>query len=292
MRYQSWAAPDTGLRVNSHFFETGEGVVVVDTQLHLPFAEEVLQRIRATTSGDVRYVINTHAHPDHWYGNTVFRAAFPRAGFITARSVAEDLRLTALPRRERWERLYGDRIPREDELVWPTVVFTGRLTLRLGGLTIHVDEWGPAEANAHTVVHIEEDRVLLTGDVVDSKKHPWVGERHIDDWIAMIEAFPARYSVDRVLPGHGQPGRTELLEESKDWLVNYRRVVERHLDPGATDLTEAGAQRAFEEIVGKYPDYFLPRWGESTNLAIGLRKLDVSFTINRGRPIRTPDGKM
>lgn len=292
MRYQSYGAPDIGLRVNTHFFETGDGVVVVDTQLHLPFAEEVLAQIRATTSGDVRYVVNTHAHPDHWYGNTVFRRACPHAAFVTSRSVADDMELTARPRRERWERLHGDRIPKERNLVWPNVIFSERLTLTLGGLTIHVDEWGPAEANAHTVVYVEEERVLLTGDVVDSKKHPWVGERHIDDWIAMIERFPQRYRVDRVLPGHGQPGAIELLHESKDWLVNYRRVVEKHLEPGATDLTEEGAQRAFEEIVAKYPNYFLPRWGDTTNLAVGLRKLDASFTINRGRPMRTPEGRM
>ncbi len=41
-KYSSYTAEDLGLRVNSHYLDTGQGVVLVDTQLHLPYAEEVL----------------------------------------------------------------------------------------------------------------------------------------------------------------------------------------------------------------------------------------------------------
>ena len=82
------------------------------------------------------------------------------------------------------------------------------------------------------------------------------------------------------------------MEETTEWLTNYKRVVEKHLEPGATDLTEEGVEKAFQEIVSNYPDYFLPRWGDKTNLGIGLRKLDNSFVGNTAKPIRTAEGKM
>ena len=290
--YRSYTAEDPGLRVNSHYFESGRGVVLVDTQLHLPYAEEVLEKMRSDTSGELLYIITTHAHPDHWYGNTVFRRAFPKVPIITCRSVCEEIHATALPRRERWDRLFGDRISRAEELVFPDCVFSDRLTLDLGEHTLQVDEYGPAEAGAHTVVYVEEDKTLITGDIVDNKKHPWIGERNIDNWCAILEEFSKRYDIDAILPGHGTPGGAELLDESAEWLDNYRKVVQKHLDPGALHLTEEGAQRAFEEIVSGYPDFFLPRWGENTNLGIGLRKLDSSFVGNSGKPIRTAEGKM
>jgi len=290
--YQSYTAEDQGLRVNSHYFETGRGVVLVDTQLHLPYAEDVLEDIRSNTSGELLYIITTHAHPDHWYGNTVLRRAFPKVPIITCRSVSDEIHATALPRRERWEALFGDRVPKADDLVFPDCVFSDRLTLDLGDLTIQVDEYGPAEAGAHTVVYVEEDETLITGDIVDSKKHPWIGERNIDNWCAILKEFSNRYRIRTILPGHGAPGGAELLDEATEWLVNYRSVVEKHLEPGALHLTEEGAQKAFEEIVSKYPNYFLPRWGDKTNLGIGLRKLDSSFVGNKAKPIRTTEGKM
>ncbi len=116
-------AEDPGLRVNSHFFETERGVVLVDTQLHLPYAEEVLEQIRSTTSGNLLYIVTTHAHPDHWYGNTIFRRAFPNVPIITCRSVSDEIQATALPRRERWDRLFADRIPKAEDLVFPDCVF-------------------------------------------------------------------------------------------------------------------------------------------------------------------------
>ena len=290
--YQSYTAEDPGLRVNSHFFETERGVVLVDTQLHLPYAEEVLEQIRSTTSGNLLYIVTTHAHPDHWYGNTIFRRAFPNVPIITCRSVSDEIQATALSRRERWDRLFADRIPKAEDLVFPDCVFSGRLTLKLGEHTLQVDEYGPAEAGAHTVVYVEEDRTLITGDIVDNKKHPWIGERNIDNWCAILEEFRQRYRIDTILPGHGAPGGAELLEESSQWLDNYRTVVQKHLESEALHLTEEGAQKAFEEIVSGYPDFFLPHWGEQTNLGIGLRKLDSSFVGNSGKPIRTADGKM
>ncbi len=264
----------------------------MDTQLHLPYAEEVLEQIRSNTDGDLRYIITTHAHPDHWYGNTVFRREFPRVPIITCRSVMEEIRATALPRRERWDALFGDRIPKADDLVFPDCIFSGQLILEVGGVTIQIDEHGPAESGAHTVVYVEEDETLITGDIVDSGKHPWIGERHIDDWCEKLKELPQRYRIRSILPGHGPSGGADLLEETTEWLTNYKRVVEKHLEPGATDLTEEGVEKAFQEIVSNYPDYFLPRWGDKTNLGIGLRKLDNSFIGNIAKPIRTPEGKM
>ena len=291
-KYSSYMAEDLGLRVNSHYLDTGQGVVLVDTQLHLPYAEEVLEQIRSNTDGDLRYIITTHAHPDHWYGNTVFRREFPRVPIITCRSVMEEIRATALPRRERWDALFGDRIPKAADLVFPDCIFSGQLTLEVGGVTIQIDEHGPAESGAHTVVYIEEDETLITGDIVDSGKHPWIGERHIDDWCEKLQELPKRYRIRSILPGHGPSGGADLLEETTEWLTNYKRVVEKHLEPGATDLTEEGVEKAFQEIVSNYPDYFLPRWGDKTNLGIGLRKLDNSFIGNIAKPIRTLEGKM
>ena len=204
----------------------------------------------------------------------------------------EEIRATALPRRERWDALFGDRIPKATDLVFPDCVFAGQLILEVGGITIQIDEHGPAESGAHTVVYVEEDETLITGDIVDSKKHPWIGERHIDDWCEKLKELPQRYRIRSILPGHGAPGGPDLLEETSEWLINYKRVGRGSIlsrEPLTSPKREW--RRLSQEIVSNYPDYFLPRWGDKTNLSIGLRKLDTSFVGNIAKPIRTPEGR-
>ena len=99
----------------------------------------------------------------------------------------------------------------------------------------------------------------------------------------------ARKDIEQLL---GYPICLKLFVRVVEGWKKDRRVVEKYLEPAATDLTEEGAQRAFEEIVSGYPDHFLPRWGETTNLAVGLRKLDSSFVGSSNRPIRTREGRM
>src|SRR6516162_2929071 len=62
---------------SSYFFDTERGVVLVDTQIFNTAAEELWEAIQAKTSGKLFAIVNTHAHPDHYFGNTLFRRVAP-----------------------------------------------------------------------------------------------------------------------------------------------------------------------------------------------------------------------
>ena len=81
--------------VNSHWFETAGGVVLIDTQRILPEAERALEHLRASTDQDVTAIVVTHAHTDHYGGLPVWVEAFPEATIYTDETTLASIRTDA-----------------------------------------------------------------------------------------------------------------------------------------------------------------------------------------------------
>src|SRR6516164_2213494 len=71
---------------NSVFLVTDAGVLVIDTREHPRAAQDLLSRIRKVTDKPIRWVINSHFHGDHTFGNAAFQAA--GATFVAHRETA------------------------------------------------------------------------------------------------------------------------------------------------------------------------------------------------------------
>jgi glyoxylase-like metal-dependent hydrolase (beta-lactamase superfamily II) len=84
-----YSSPDYSLDVNTVFAITGDGVVVVDSHLLPRHAAAVVREIHQRTDQPIRYVTNSHHHPDHVFGNLVFReqGAEIVSSYFTARMV-------------------------------------------------------------------------------------------------------------------------------------------------------------------------------------------------------------
>jgi len=67
----SYTAPEKGYHVNSHIIETKNNLVIIDTQFLVKSAEEVFQFAKSLNKKIARVIV-THAHPDHWFGNSIF----------------------------------------------------------------------------------------------------------------------------------------------------------------------------------------------------------------------------
>src|SRR5207245_1796702 len=96
---------------SSYYIDTERDVVLFDTQLFLASAEELWTDICRNTSGELFCIIVTHAHPDHFYGNTFFRRVTPQTPIITSVAVDEDIRQTAHGRFALVQREWPSDIP-------------------------------------------------------------------------------------------------------------------------------------------------------------------------------------
>lgn len=222
---------------NVSFVVGSRGVTVIDTGGSLKVGTQLLAAIRKVTPLPVLYVVNTHVHPDHVYGNAAFLEDKPI--FVGHDRLANTMEL----RRDQYAKL-NERLLHEDakgsELIKPTLTVKDKLTLDLGDRKL--------ELTAHPVAHTNTDvslidvktGTLFTGDLLFIERTPVV-EADIKGLITEIEKLKVS-QAKQVVPGHGPV--------TKDWvaaLADAQRYLNQLLADVRTSIKKnEGMEKAME----------------------------------------------
>lgn len=226
---------------NNVFIIGTRDVIVVDSSITSEHTREVLAELRKLTDKPVKYVVNTHWHEDHIIGNRVYRDAFPGVQFIGHRSTITDLPAIGEANRkaslqngrgfigllegklEKGENLAGQKLTDEERLgytsdinlvtlylaesknfdiVLPTVLIDDRLDISHGKRRIEVRYLGKAHTGADLVVHLPNEKIVITGDLIVHPV-PLVGSTSYPlDYAATLEKLLA-LDAGIMIPGHG-----------------------------------------------------------------------------------------
>ena len=212
-----WAAV-TPFGSNVGWFDVGDGVVVVDTGSDAATARAILSEIAATANKPVRKVVLTHDHGDHIGGVRIFAQA--GAEIVTQEKGAGTglYFLGSAPDTE----ATGPKPSRAQGVV----AFSERVLAVGGPRRYELYFLGDAHTNNDVIVYLPDDKVLFTGDVVNYKRLPFLRSASCDpeSWQKVVERLAA-LTVDRIVPGHGDPG-TEAKAGIADTVVYLRRVNE------------------------------------------------------------------
>jgi len=217
---------------NSAFLVTDAGVLVVDTGQHPAEGRALLERIRKVTDKPVKWVINTHAHGDHYFGNAAFKEAGATivahrdtAAMMKAHYQYETSRRQAYFKRQKLD-------PDEVSLVLPDVAYGSSLTITLGNRRVQVMYLGPGQNPGDTLVHFPHARALFVGGPFARRN--WSNTTFtpsVNGWIALLEGIAAM-DVDMYLPGHGDVGtKRDVLDEAK-LLTDFQAGVRSALAKG------------------------------------------------------------
>jgi glyoxylase-like metal-dependent hydrolase (beta-lactamase superfamily II) len=222
-----------------------DDVVVVDAQWSPATARRVLAEIRRLTTKPVRYVINTHWHGDHWFGNQVYKEAFPNVEFIAhpntridmeeqelagfAKFRDEDIhqiitdaekRLASGIRRDGQKYTAADSamtqrsiaaikwtipIMKETRQVLPTLLVADSLILRRGTRTIAIRYLGRGNTRGDLTVWLPQEKVLVMGDLLVNPA-PYSFGSYLGEWIQTLGAL-RQLPATTVVPGHGDVQR-------------------------------------------------------------------------------------
>ncbi|WP_232477843.1 quinoprotein relay system zinc metallohydrolase 2 [Caballeronia calidae] len=226
------ATPENGGDIANVGFIVGTRcVAVIDTGGTLAEGRALRAAIRAVTSLPVCYVINTHMHPDHIFGNAAFKEDDPQfvgsATLAQAEAARADNYLRAL-NRELGNAAAGS------EIVAPTKTIDGTGTLDIGGRMLTLRTWKTAHTNNDLTVYDEKSGTLWTGDLLFVRCMPVVDGSVVGwlDDIARIRQMNPRH----VVPGHGplDPPWPQSLDAEARYLADLARDVRAAIRKGET----------------------------------------------------------
>ena len=239
------------VRTNSLVVITADGVVVVDGQDNVEEAERMIRAIAGVTSQPIRYLINASPHGDHVNGN----AAFGGAMIVAQERAREAMSEAGVP--------------------LPTLVYSDRMTLYVGGKTLELYYFGPAHTAGDTIVYIPEDRVAFVSEVYFNGVFTSLIEGFAVSHLKVLEAVK-ELDAEWFIPGHGTV-EGQSASELRAGLDAYHRnvkavhdAVRAHVEAGdSLEETMAAMDSELSEFRElAFYDYLEPRTVEATYKAL------------------------
>jgi glyoxylase-like metal-dependent hydrolase (beta-lactamase superfamily II) len=194
--YTAEGDPNTGIVIGD------DAVLVADTQATPAMAADVIRRIREVTDKPIKYVVLTHYHAVRVLGASEYRAEQVLASQDTYDLIVERGEADKASEIGRFPRLFRDVESVPAGMTWPTMTFTGKMTVWLGKLEVQLLQLGRGHTKGDTVVWLPQERTLLSGDLVEFDATPYAGDAYFSDWPQTLGNIAALEPL-ALVPGRG-----------------------------------------------------------------------------------------
>ena len=269
----SWGWSNAGLVVD------GDESLLVDTLFDLHLTEEMLKAMREASPAAVRIdtLVNTHANGDHCYGNQLVGDAVIIASKASAEEMAEvsaGMMAQLLENADAlgetgafFRRAFGAFDFSGIELVAPSETFSGEHTLRVGDKEVQLIEVGPAHTRGDVLIHVPDDRVIFTGDILFIDGTPIIWEGPVGNWIAACDRILG-LELEAIVPGHGPITDKAGVRAVRDYLVFARDEARVRYDAGMS-VNDAARDISLGEF---------SRWLDAERIAVNVHTLYREFS--------------
>ena len=216
---------------NVGVFAGEDGVLLIDSHFQ-PAVAELLDHVARISDSEVKFLVNTHVHPDHIGGNGVL------ADYGVTIIAQDDVRLKMLSEL-RIPRAGGIFRPQPEAKALPMLTYTDAITFHLNGEEVRVFHAPPAHTGGDSFVYFTGSDVLHLGDVFRTRRYPIIDHFNGGSFLGMIEAMEMAIDLagpnTKVIPGHGT-GFTdrEGMREYLAMLLTLKERVQTYVDDGRT----------------------------------------------------------
>ena len=274
-------APDTFPQSNTTVIIGEKSVLVVDSCLLPSTTRQDIDQIRQWTTKPVTYVVNTHWHFDHTLGNAAYAAAFPSVQIIAQTATQKTIAdfnpgaVTRYPSRaERFRKVLdsgknpdgtpltaADRADYEHSLAGlgpvvaefknvvqlvPNVSFDRELNIDLGHRLVEVRHLGRGNTAGDTIVYLPNEKILVTGDLLDHPV-PYMFGGFPVDFVITLRAM-MQLDAHTIVPGHGDVLHDKsYIQQTLELMNSVNHEVEKEINDGKTlEEVQEGLPKTFD----------------------------------------------
>ena len=241
---------------NSGVIIGDESVMIVEAQATPRLANKVIEKVREVTDKPITHLAMTHYHAVRVLGASAYEAPQVIMSDVTRSMVAERGQEDWDSEFQRFPRLFEghESIP---GLTWPTTTFSDTMTVYLGNRRVDLMHLGRAHTAGDIVIHVPDENVMFTGDIVEYHSACYCGDGHFSDWGDTLDEIKW-FDVDAIAPGRGDAlmGREMVnaaIENTRDFVESTYRPAARVAARGGTLKEAWDAVR--EACDPKFSDY-------------------------------------
>lgn len=196
---------------NSVFLVGENGILVVDTGLNAREGQKLLEEIRKVSPLPVRWIVNTHYHPDHRGGNI---SVGPDAMIISTGFTREHV-------------LNASRTnDASTGYAMNEIVDAEGVTLYVGGHPVRIYHPGPAHTRGDLLVYFPDQQTIATGDLFLNNSCPYMDDGDLENWVQALDHL-LTLPLEHVAPGHFALAGKDQLQHFRDYLAELRAQVAR-----------------------------------------------------------------
>ena len=218
-----------------------DGVVMIDDQF-APLTDKILEAIRELNDGEIRFVINTHVHPDHTGGNENLG----------------NMGILILARDEVRVRLRAS-LPKE---ALPVLTYSDAITIHLNGEEVYAFPVAPAHTDGDTFIHFRNSDVIHAGDVFRTTAFPVIDTNNggtLDGTLEALGTLVGKSGPDKkIVPGHGEVSSRMEVMGFRDMILDVKSKVAPMVERGLNyeEVAAANPTSAYNARYGD-PERFL-----------------------------------
>ncbi len=221
--YTAEGDPNTGIVIGDN------AVMVIDTQATPVMAQDVIRRIREVTDKPITYVVLSHYHAVRVLGASAYQPEHIIASDDTLSLIRERGEQDKASEIGRFPRLFRNVESVPAGLTWPTLTFSGKMTLWLGKLEVQLLQLGRGHTKGDTVVWLPSERILFSGDLVEFDATPYAGDAYFTDWPTTLDNIAALKPA-QLVPGRGAALQNEAavaagLQGTRDFISDVFQAV-------------------------------------------------------------------
>jgi len=243
--------PNVGIVVGTR------ATLIIDPGMGLKSGQAVAREAAKVSKGGELYLVNTHFHPEHTTGEAGLPAS---AKIIRTSAQQQDIEAEGM----KFVKMFASRSPMMAEVLKdiqgfraPAEVFERERNLDLGGVRVRLLWLGPGHTRGDTVIFVEEDRVLFSGDLAMKEAFPAYNsaEASIADWLSALDRM-AGLRPTHVVGAHYGMGDASIMTAYRTYFSELRARIAALKSEGLSAEDAAGRLRA--EFQKKYPNWDQP----------------------------------